>query len=210
MKYQNYIFDLDGTLLDTAQDIIESFEIAFKSVLQVEIKLDASMIGPPLVETVKKIKAEVTEVELAKITAEFKNHYDNSYYPNTVLYKNVLSVLKELKKQNFLLFIATNKRRIPTLRILKQFQLEASFTEIMTSDYYGATLLTKTQMIDKLIRDKLIRQQTCFIGDTEGDVKAGINNEIKTYFVTYGYESKSIEYLPCCIIDDIQDVIKWS
>jgi len=209
MNYKNYIFDLDGTLFDTAQDIIECFEYAFNTVLNNTIKLDRTIIGPPLVDTVKKINPFASEEELAQIIRIFKQQYDNSSYPNTVFYKNVLAVLKLLKENNKLLFIATNKRLIPTLRILKQFKIEGYFTEIGTSDSYESCLLTKSEMLAKMIESNLIKDETCIIGDTSSDIKAGIDTKIDTYFVTYGYEAKErLKYQPNYIIDDIIEITK--
>lgn len=209
MKYQNYIFDLDGTLLDTAQDIIAGFEAAFKKVFGIEVKLDTSIIGPPLIETVKKIKPDVSEEELEKIMVTFKSHYDVSSYPNTQLYSNVIDVLKKLTQARKSLFIATNKRLIPTMRLLKQFELEYYFTQICTSDKENYPLLSKTQMVNKIIGQQLMRNETCIVGDTSGDIKAGIDNQIATYFVNYGYEAQeNIKHLPHYIINDIAEIIK--
>jgi len=208
MKCKNYIFDLDGTLFDTAQDIIECFEYAFNTVLNNTIKLDRTIIGPSLADTVKKINPFASEEELAQVIRIFKQQYDNSSYPNTVFYKNVLPVLKSLKENNKLLFIATNKRIIPTLRILKQFKIEGYFTEIGTSDNYE-NCPTKSEMLAKMIESNLIKDETCIIGDTSADIKAGIDTKIATYFVTYGYEAKEkLKYQPNYIIDDILEITK--
>jgi phosphoglycolate phosphatase len=209
MKYKNYIFDLDGTLLDTAHDIIAGFEVAFKTVLEIEVKLDTSIIGPPLIETVKKIKPDVSEEELAKIMLEFKSHYDVSNYPNTQLYSNVIDVLKKLAQARKSLFIATNKRLIPTMRLLKQFGIIGYFTQIYTSDKDGYPLSTKTQMVDKIIANSLMKNETCIIGDTSSDIKAGIENQIATYFVKYGYEQQEeVKHAPDYIISDMIEIIR--
>lgn len=80
-KIKNIIFDLDGTLINSAGDIIHCLKNAYISIPEYSnMEISSSIIGPPLNELIKKITPEITEEQAQIVTKEFRNCYDNSSF----------------------------------------------------------------------------------------------------------------------------------
>jgi len=184
---KHVIFDLDGTLIDSAEDIIDSLEQAF-SMRQVPLKqrLSRSFIGPPIREIINKVSPELSSKEVAQLISTFRDIYDNSVYPKTHPYTGVRELLNDLKLQQISMFIVTNKPRVPTERLLDKLNLRSYFKDIICiNDHQFAT---KVEMVTWLLNQySLETQVTIMIGDTLQDVLAGISNCLVTAAYLGGY-----------------------
>jgi phosphoglycolate phosphatase len=190
MALQNYIFDFDGTLVDTLDDVLDSLKKAFKrcgveppafdpsTALQFQLK-DAIRASVP------GITQETTEL----IAGRFREIYDTIDYPNTKLLPTVADLLPKLKERSAGMFIVSNKRRAPTLRILDKFDLRRFFSDIFNPDMFkGGNNRTKSQLLAfALKKHSLEKTATAYIGDSEGDVIAAKENGVAAIAVQNGY-----------------------
>ena len=94
------LFDLDGTLVDSAPSILASLGSAFADCgLQPKAPLTSTLIGPPLRETLARLCGEAGDgATLDRLTAAFKHHYDSAGYRETQPFAGIEAMLRTLAK----------------------------------------------------------------------------------------------------------------
>lgn len=197
-EIKNIIFDLDGTLVDSAPDIFDSIKKALIScgVDEKTINMDDVVIGPPILDIMKKMMACSTE-KAEKAVLKFRSVYDQSNFEKTTLYPGVREVLQLLKNNNFNLFVATNKPEFSSKKILRLKNIEYFFTDTVHIDSITGKKLSKTAMIKHIIDlNKLKPDQTIMVGDTASDINSAHSVGIQSVALLYGYGDKS-EILKC-------------
>lgn len=207
---ENYIFDLDGTIIDSSKEVLLCFEKAFEKANYPidKSRLTQNVIGPPLKEILKLIAPDLNdEGTIDKIILNFRELYDYDKNDISELYQGMFEFLLSLKKQGKKLFIATFKPNKPTLRIVKQFNLNM-FDDIYTIDKFGKHV-TKAQMIEDIIdKYNLKKENTVMIGDAASDIMAAKLVGIKCIGVLWGYEKnkKSLKENADKFVDKVEQL----
>ena len=190
MNIKGIIFDLDGTLLYTLEDLKNSVNYALKHCGLKERTLDEirNFVGDGIYKLIERATSEnpcKTE-ECFKI---FKEHYKQNSTNTTKPYDGALDFLKKLKEKGVKLAVLSNKIDSEVKKLTKIY-----FNNIF--DYcLGQTrdLAKKPQadgvyyIIEKL---GLKKENIIFAGDSEVDIKCAQNAEIKCLSVLWGYKDK--------------------
>jgi phosphoglycolate phosphatase len=188
IKEGNLIFDLDGTLFDSAPEIIDCLnEIFKKNNIKVKNNFDQSIIGPPLKDILKSIiqKKDISKIDV--LMSEFIKLYDSKYCYKSRLYKSVRETLEILKRKKRL-FLITNKRLAPTKIMLENKEIIQFFENYFCVDVNDVKKKDKNTLIANTLVDLNINpKDTVYIGDTKGDFFASHNNDIKFIFAEWGY-----------------------
>lgn len=151
MLVHSIIFDLDGTLIDSAPSIIKSIEVAFEKVGIEPIKpLNKDLIGPPLKDIFRNLVSELDKEKIYQLIECFRNYYDVSGYKETRVYDAVTEMLAELAENSLNLYIATNKRLVPTLKIIEHLKWTTKFEEIYALDYFEPVMQNKKALLQHL------------------------------------------------------------
>jgi phosphoglycolate phosphatase len=188
-KIKNIIFDLDGTLIDSAPSILSGF----KHVLEINgfepsIPLTSSLIGPPLIATLRIVSGVNDEKKLQQMADQFKSFYDIQGCLISQPYAAVDDGLKNLVDNGFELHIATNKRFIPTKNILNHLGWDVLFYSVYTLDKVGISFPSKSDMIAKQLKDLVLsKDQAIYVGDRIEDMEAALNNQLNFIGVSWGY-----------------------
>ena len=188
MQINNYILDLDGTIINSSNEVLLCFEKAFA---QSNYKIDKSrltpnVIGPPLKEIIKLIAPEINENDIEIVMENFRLIYDYDEHDISEYYSGVLEFLNKAKNSGKKLFIATYKPEKPTRKIEKQFKMDM-FEEIYTIDKFGEHI-TKTQMINDILNKfNLKKEETVMIGDASSDVISAKEAGVTGIGVLWGY-----------------------
>ena len=201
------IFDLDGTIIDSKQEIVKTYQHVFDQLRpSVLPNLNSLNFGATLVSVLTSIYGN-DPIKIAKAKLLFATLYDKSDYSETNLYPEVTSTLEHLTRIGHKLFIATNKRLIPTLRILENKNIRHFFSDVMANEMITGLTLAKSDMIASL-KSKYFFSDGFMIGDTSSDIEAGNIHNLKTIAVTYGYENRSIfaAQKPTFIIDSFSEL----
>ncbi len=188
------LFDYDGTLVDSAQMIIDEIIEAFNrcGLTTPEPEKIKAGIGQKLDIAVKSYLLLEHKVKLNHVI----RHYRQSYVEKDMegkqfepLFKNIKPVLKILYKDGCCLGIATNKSLRGLNRGLQHHKIEKFFSIIMTTDNF-VPKPNKAMAVDALRKLKIKNSEAFMIGDTVHDIKMGKNANINTIGVTWGYNNQ--------------------
>lgn len=189
-NYENLLFDLDGTLIDSKQGITNSVKYALKYFgIQVKCIEDLyKFIGPPLRESFSQyygFNKEDTEIAVTKYREYF---LENGIYQNT-LYAGVPEMLRKLKNANKNLIIATSKVEEYTKQILENLQISSYFSYVCGSTFDDSRS-KKAQIINYILTtNNLSSKNTIMIGDRSHDIVGAKEMNLDSIGVLYGYGS---------------------
>ena len=197
--FKNLIFDLDGTLINSKKGIINSlYESFLRTKLEILIPKEEIKIGPPLDETIRICNDKLTSNEVESIKKNFKDIYDNKLFVLLQVYENEEFLLQILKRKNIQTFIGTNKRYIPTKKILKFLSWDNFFKEVYAIDKFDIPYKNKSQMLGNLlINENINSDETLYIGDRYSDFIASKKNKISFIGADWGgsdFESFKINF----------------
>ena len=195
--FQHVLFDLDGTLIDSAPAILTSFRAAFVQCGIAPVRsIDESVIGPPLIETLQLLAGTLDPVRINLLAEAFKASYDSTGYQATAAYAGVGELLAELAGAGLTLSIATNKRIHPTRLILEHLGWQHYFAHVYALDLFTPRLPDKAAMLTRLLADQNIaRGQAIYIGDRSEDGESADANGLPFIAVTWGYGSLTADEL---------------
>jgi phosphoglycolate phosphatase len=189
MRPTHLIFDLDGTLIDSAPAILEGFgAVLGRAGLTPTVPLSKTLIGPPLLETLSRITASSDPEFLRTLANAFKAYYDDEGLLLTEPYREIDATLRHLKAQGLRLHLATNKRWRPTERILKLLGWDLIFDSAYAQDKASTPYVGKATMLRSQIAEQGIEpQSSVYIGDTAEDGFAAEANGLFFAAVDWGY-----------------------
>lgn len=189
MKAFDLIFDLDGTLIDSAPSILACLaEVVDAAGLELSCPLDSALIGPPLHETLARITGLNTPEMLMPLIESFKERYDTHGLHATLCYPGIKDVLKQLFEHGAVLHLATNKRMLPTRAIIERFGWNTFFTSIYTLDMRPNRHADKMSMLKSQLREQSIDPvRAIYIGDTVADGFAAEGNGLRFIAADWGY-----------------------
>ena len=207
------LFDLDGTLLDTTEGVLESALFAAKEMgfdpLPYDIML--KFVGPPIQNSF--IHYYGCSSEQAQLAAEFfRNYYKNHALYKAELYPSVIKTLSEIKKRGLSIGVATYKREDYAISILDYFGITQFCKSVHGADNFNR--LTKADIVNTCIRELgQSKTDVMLIGDTEYDAMGAQKAGVAFLGVTYGFGFKSktdIEAYPNigCVDNPIQ-ILKY-
>lgn len=177
------IFDLDGTLVDSADEIREAMSHAWRTVVgDRPFPADRIRLGPPLAEMIAALDPSIAPREQRAMFDAFRARYDASDFSRTLPYPGIDRVLDAAGRCR----LATNKRLSPTLAIVGRW-FPTRFDRIACSDGVrpedGTRPATKAEMFAWLAAD----EPAVVVGDTAGDVAAARKAGMRVVAVTWGY-----------------------
>ncbi len=180
------LFDLDGTLTDSGEGIMNCARLAMNT-YGIPIPDEKSMrtiVGPPL--EVSFARFGMKEEDIPDAIEVFRKRYTSVGKYENFPYPGIHDVLKTLKDQGHTLCVATSKPEVMALDILGHFDLAPYFDHIC-----GATLdrsrITKEDVIAFLLKSLDSTDNLIMVGDTQYDVIGAKAHGIPTIGVTWGY-----------------------
>lgn len=182
-----WIFDFDGTLIDSEKHVRQTFINITKKLAPERIEIAKKVIiGPPLKETAMEILGNKYKKLLDKFIDEFIKNHDQEILNFSKAYDKTIDTLNILKNLGDKMAIATNKRKVPTIEIIKYLNWDNFFLYIECSD--GNNIVrNKSQLIKEIIHKDKDFKESFFVGDTKADGIAARENNLNFIKANYGY-----------------------
>jgi phosphoglycolate phosphatase len=154
------------------------------------IAIDAGIVGPPLLESLRMLAGTCDAAVIDALAAGFKASYDSSGYRQTAAYTGVDAMLRRLRAAGCTLSIATNKRLLPTRLILEHLGWSEHFAAVYALDLFEPRLPDKAAMIARLLQDRgIARADAVYVGDRGEDGESADANQLPFIAATWGYGS---------------------
>ena len=198
------LFDLDGTLVDTAPDlmhahnhVMKKFGYPTKSTEQIRNlvgKGAGAMIGRSIWGQAKKEFSKVNDEKIKKeMVSEFVDFYGKNIINESTLINGVKKFLKWCKEDNISMAVCTNKQEYLSNDLLKKIGIYDYFEYVAgsdTFDYCKPDPRHLTSVVEILDGDL---KKTIMIGDSETDANAAKAAEIPMILLEDGYTEKNID-----------------
>ena len=190
-----FIFDLDGTLVDSQEGIITTVVDFLKSKGHIFTRDRISnLFGTPLEKVFKILIPRLTEEQIMEYLTAFREIYARKHTEITPIFPQTKPILKDLKSKGFKIGVASTKFKKFVVEILDHFEL-LDFFDIIISGYEVAQHKPAPDILIKTAELLDLSPQECiYIGDAPTDVEAGKRAGTATIAVLTGpYESKHFE-----------------
>ncbi len=192
MNIQAIIFDLDGTLLDTLDDLGDSVNHVLEKYhypqrTKEEIR---SFIGNGIKKLIERaLPYRIEDNEFEKVFNDFQAYYQIHCLDKTIPYPHILELLKMLKEKNYKTAIISNKSDDKVQVLKKAFFPDLIDLALGTKDF--AKTKPNPESTLQLIHDLNVPLSSClFVGDSEVDIQTAHNANIPCVSVSWGFKSK--------------------
>lgn len=200
------LFDIDGTLLDAWDFIFDSVKnsVAIHKLPDLTEENIKKAIGKPLAEFYEVLMPGIDPVLLSQTHREFQEKNFHLIKP----FAKTKQTLKKLKDRGFLIAAVSNRIRKSVLHSLKLAKISGFFDVIVSADDVNNPKPHQEHLLVALKKLKVKPDNSYMVGDTDQDILAGKNANIKTIGVTYGFLGKDIiKHNPDYLIDDIEELV---
>lgn len=186
MKYSTFIFDIDGTLIDTGDAIVYSLRITQEKLgtKQLEEKTLKLFLGPSLKESVMKYYG-LSFDETMKFIDAYRDNYLKYGLQLSKVFDYIPEILIEIKENGAHCAFASLKQYQVAEILLRQTGLD-KFSDYVALDYSNE-IGDKTELVESCITklECVDKEKTVMIGDSPSDAKAA--NDSGIHFIALGY-----------------------
>ena len=205
------IFDMDGTILNTIDDVVVSvnyamryFNLPEKTIQEVKDGIGRGAIN--LIEDV--VPKETTQEDILKIYEVYQSYYDKHNNDLTAPYDGILELLSTLKEQGYKLAVVSNKYRYLVEAL--NHDIFKDYFDISMGEMEGVPIKPAPDMIYIALKEmNLSKDEVIFIGDSDVDMMTANHAQIKSIGVTWGYRSKEVlkKHQASYIVDQPIDIL---
>jgi phosphoglycolate phosphatase len=208
MPLQAILFDLDGTLVDSATDITNAFNYAIKRCGAAPVSREEieAMLGEGLSRIMKKFEAlKDMGMDVTDVRKHFREHYLANIAVYSRPYPGVEDTLERLK--DFRKAVVSNKLEVFTQKTLRQLHLLSHFDLVLGGDSGPERKPSPQSIISALSKLGVPADQALMVGDTMYDIEAARGAGVKTVAVTYGYGSPGFETAADFTMDQFPELV---
>lgn len=210
-KLKLLIFDLDGTLVDSRQDLIESVNAMLRHFHRPELPGDAiaSYVGDGAPMLVRRALGDPDEEQFVQEALEyFLSYYRVHKLDNTHLYPGVKEALEALRDQDGgerRMAVLSNKPVNPSRAIVEALGLGDFFVRVYGGNSFHSKKPDPLGVHTLLEETGTRSDEAIIIGDSSIDVITGRNAELWTCGVTYGFSPRTLDDAPPDVLIDSPD-----
>lgn len=202
------VFDLDGTLIDSAPDLHQAVLRVLAEEGRRAISLDElkTMVGDGAPILVKRVFAYVghdADEELPQLVARYLAHYESAIAVHTRLYPGVRETLERLQAAGHRMAVCTNKVHKPSMGVLEALDLSKYFDVVVGGDATPAKKPDPRHVLAVLDRLSAEPAHSVMIGDGVNDLIAARDAGVPVIHARYGYGiTRAHDVTPAAIIDE--------
>ena len=194
MKYQVVIFDLDGTILNSLDDLADSLNYALEKHNLPCRTLDEvrRFVGNGIRKLIERGVPENTDVEMTdKVHATFTEHYKIHSADKTKAYDGVYDVLEGLKKSNIKLAVLSNKADFAVQDLCEKYF--NGYFDVCAGEMAGVPKKPDAAGVYNVVKKLGVSLDECvYVGDSEVDVLTALNSKLDLIAVDWGFRERQL------------------
>ena len=196
MKYDLIIFDMDGTILNTLEDLKNSLNYVLQQAGYQTRTLEEvrTFVGNGIRKTIERARpSDIEEEKVDELFSLFMDYYAIHNTDNTKPYNGVIELLKELKHLGYKTAVVSNKQNSAVKSLCKKF-----FTGLFDVEIGEKVNIAKKPEPDEVNEVLKIlnidRTKSIYIGDSEVDIQTAQNSKMKSIIVDWGFRDRKFLY----------------
>ena len=212
MKYKLAIFDLDGTILDTLEDLTDSTNHILSSNGYPIHIIDEirSYVGNGIYMLIKRaVPKETEEKEIQRLFEQFVSYYKDHCAIKTKAYEGIKELLVALKEKGIKRAVISNKGDFAVKILIDDYF--AGLFEISVGEKQGVRKKPYPDSVNEVLRElSVTKEEAVYIGDSEVDIQTAKNAGLACISVSYGFRSKEFlkENGASLIVEDVKGLYK--
>ncbi|MDO4355636.1 MAG: dTMP kinase [Clostridia bacterium] len=211
MRFQYYLFDLDGTLTQSEEGITRSVAHALSTLGHPvpEMAVLKRFIGPPLLDSFQRITG-LTPDEAAEAVRIYRERYAVVGWKENRVYAGIPRLLRSLKKHGAYVALASSKPEESCRKILDYFALTPLFDAISAPDW-SEKHADKAKLVRSALPAGADPKRACMVGDRMFDMQGAKANEVVAIGALYGYGSREelLESGADQVFETVSDMTDW-
>lgn len=191
-KYETVVFDMDGTLLDTLEDLADAVNYALREMGMPERTIEEvrHFVGNGVKRLIElAVPDGMNNPAFEETLAKFKQYYGIHCNDKTKAYDGVLPLLRELKEEGYALAIVSNKPDF-AVKELSEIYFEG-IVPVAIGEMEGVAKKPAPDMVNKALKELGKPAQTAvYVGDSEVDVMTAKNSNLPCISVLWGFRGE--------------------
>lgn len=212
--YETIVFDLDGTLLDTLDDLTDSVNASLEKFnLPKRTKNEVrAFVGNGIAKLVQRAAGEENKALWQDVLTEFKKHYAVHCADKTAPYEGILSLLRALKARGIKTAVLSNKADFAVKSLAETYFEGLLQAAVGENEEAG---IRKKPAPDALfsVMEQLSaeKETTVYVGDSEVDIQTAKNAGVDCICVTWGFRERKFleEQGGRIFVDTPEDIFKF-
>ena len=208
MSSPSAIFDLDGTLADTAHDLIGTANEMLTSrgmpaLGYADTRNAAGMGGRALIRLgYQRAGQEIEDGQVEELYPEFLEVYMRRYDRKTHLFAGVAATLRNLQAMGWRLGVCTNKPEAPAVALLDRLGLGKLFAVVLGGDTLDVRKPDPRHVLETVARLGGQPRHAAMVGDSRNDFDAAEAAGMPCILMSYGYSSEPVEGIGAAAVTD--------
>jgi phosphoglycolate phosphatase len=198
MKYKLVIFDMDGTILNTLEDLTDSVNYSMEKMNFPKHTLDEvrNFVGNGIAKLIERSLPKNTEKSIYEVAlSEFTKYYKTHSAIKTAPYDGIKELLKKLKENGVITAVNTNKIESAAIDLCDDY-FPALFDIIIGNKKDVPPkpapdgIYEIIEKASELKNEKIQKKDIAYVGDSDVDLKTGINAGVNVIGVNWGFRGK--------------------
>ena len=212
-KYQAIIFDLDGTLLNTLEDLMDSVNFALRQFRMPERSLEQirRSVGNGVRRLMElSVPERLQNPEFEEVFQAFQTHYTEHCNDKTQLYPGIDLLLQRLKARGVKMAIVSNKYHEAVQELKEMYFKE--YLSVAIGEKEGVRKKPAPDTVIEALRElEITKEQAVYVGDSDVDLKTAANSGMDCLSVTWGFRTKEelLEAGATVMINDPEEILKF-
>ena len=201
MTATTIVFDLDGTLVDTAPDLVRSLNhtIAAYDLEPVTYQDLTHLVGQGARMMIRRAfdlrNHSLSEDQIPALLSRFLDHYQRDMPGGSKPYPGLIEALERLKAEGFILAVCTNKMETLARPLLKSLNLDGYFAALTGGDSFPVRKPDPAHLTQTITLAGGNPENAVMIGDSINDILAARNANLPSIAVPFGYSDVPVESL---------------
>lgn len=191
--YKTIVFDLDGTLLDTLDDLTDATNAALEKLkLKTHTKEEVrGFVGNGAVNLMERAAGEEKSVTTEELVQAFNEYYSVHCEDKTKPYEGILELLEKLKKQGIHTAVLSNKPDYAVKKLAKRYFGDLLEMALGENEAAGIRKKPAPDALFAVMKAcNADKASTVFVGDSEVDIQTAKNAGVDCISVSWGFKTK--------------------